>query len=246
MYDTSPNTEYSYSKGYTQSTSFNSDIQSTLRVNFIRKVFAIVAAQLTMTFLFCMASMTSPAFASFQRSSPGLLGLSAIATIILMLVLTFSTTMSRTVPTNYILLAAFTLCESYTVSFITSVYDPATVTLALFLTAVVVIGLALYAFTSKTEVGYFRGLILNITLAMLGMGLISFFSRLFVGIALFHKLIFACSAALAGLYLIYDIKMIVGQGRRKIDLDDYIKGALFLYLDIIRIFLKILEFLNAM
>jgi len=46
--------------------------------------------------------------------------------------------------------------------------------------------------------------------------------------------------------LIYDIKMIMGNDRRKIGMDDYMMAAIMLYLDIIRIFLEILKIVNAL
>ena len=44
-----------------------------------------------------------------------------------------------------------------------------------------------------------------------------------------------------GAYLIYDTQLIVGGRRRELTLDDYVIGALILYLDIIKIILKLLE-----
>jgi len=49
----------------------------------------------------------------------------------------------------------------------------------------------------------------------------------------------------SGLYLIYDIKIIMGKDGIKLSMDDYIRGAMHLYIDIIRIFIKILQFLAA-
>lgn len=58
---------------------------------------------------------------------------------------------ARTVPQNYICLAIFTFCEAYMVAFITTVYDPVTVVAAAFMTAGVVTGLTVYAWTTKSD-----------------------------------------------------------------------------------------------
>jgi len=111
--------------------------------------------------------------------------------------------------------------------------------MALFLTAAVVTGLSLYALKSKTEITYIGGLIVLLAVGLLVAGIFSWFVRL----RILDSLIFFASAVLSGLYLIYDIKVIMGREGIKLSLDDYIRGALHLYVDIIRIFIKILEIL---
>lgn len=44
-----------------------------------------------------------------------------------------------------------------------------------------------------------------------------------------------------GLYLIFDTQLILGKGRHKLSIDDYVLGALILYIDIIMIFIYILS-----
>jgi len=113
--------------------------------------------------------------------------------------------------------------------------------MALFLTAAVVTGLSLYALKSKTEITYIGGLIVLLAVGLLVAGVFSWFIRL----RILDSLIFFASAVLSGLYLIYDIKVIMGREGIKLSLDDYIRGAMHLYVDIIRIFIKILEILAA-
>ena len=43
-----------------------------------------------------------------------------------------------------------------------------------------------------------------------------------------------------GIFLIYDTQLILGEGRHKLQIDDYILGALILYTDIIMIFYYLL------
>lgn len=53
-----------------------------------------------------------------------------------------------------------------------------------------------------------------------------------------------CWAVLYGLYLIYDTQLIAGNKRFALSLDDYIIGALIIYIDIIGMFLKLLQLLG--
>lgn len=211
------------------------------RVNFVRKVFGIVAAQLSVTALFIGLSAFSTLYVSFLEATPFLTLLSALGSLVTMLILVFSRELSRTYPKNYYLLGAFTLCESHLVSSITAYYEPLVVFEAMLVTAAIVAALTLYAFTTKREITYFMGLIWMLALGSLFVGIVGIFFR---G-AFMHLLYALIGTVVAGLYLIYDIKAIMGNhGYLKVDIDDYVRGALNLYIDIIRIFIKILEFLG--
>ncbi|GFH20908.1 uncharacterized protein HaLaN_18115, partial [Haematococcus lacustris] len=54
-------------------------------------------------------------------------------------------------------------------------------------------------------------------------------------------------ASLFSLYLIYDIQMLMGGNHKyKLSPDEYVLGAITLYLDIINLFLHILQVLSEM
>ena len=59
--------------------------------------------------------------------------------------------LSRRVPTNYILLGIFAVCEAYLVGFIATHYEPQIVLAAAFYTAVVTAAISVYAFTTKKD-----------------------------------------------------------------------------------------------
>jgi len=226
----------------TYDSSISKSLSETLRVNFVRKVFGITTVQLIFTSIFTYFCYSNSIFARFNSLHNTLSILSFILVIGICLALGLSDSLSRKVPVNYVLLGIFTLAEAYSVAYITSQYDEKIVLTALFLTAVVVFTLTLYAFQSKTEITYFRGLI---TLFSLGILMLLFLS-LFVGHQFTYSLIFASSCVLTGLYFIYDIKLIMGNDRAKLTLDDYIRGSMVLYLDIVKIFLKILKILEIL
>ena len=62
-------------------------------------------------------------------------------------------------PTNYALLGAFTLCYAYIVASISTLYDPQIVVEAAFITAGMVGGLSVYAWTTKSDFTVMRGLL---------------------------------------------------------------------------------------
>ena len=56
----------------------------------------------------------------------------------------------------------------------------------------------------------------------------------------FQMVIAGLIVLLFGLFLIFDTQQIVGKGKHVMSIDDYIVGALVLYLDIITIFIELL------
>ena len=84
--------------------------------------------------------------------------------------------LSRSVPINYILLGIFTMCEAYLVGFIAANYEPEVVLAAAVSTAVITIGISVYAFTTKSDFticGPFF-LILGLTMCMTTMFILIF------------------------------------------------------------------------
>lgn len=49
------------------------------------------------------------------------------------------------------------------------------------------------------------------------------------------------SACIYGVYLVYDVQLVANGTRMELSYDDYIVGALLIYVDVIRIFLQILK-----
>ena len=77
---------------------------------------------------------------------------------------------------------------------------------------------------------------------LIGASLLSIFFRS----KIFEIAISGLTIFVFGFYLIYDTQLIVGDKERGLSVDDYIIGALSLYIDIIRIFLEILKILNEL
>lgn len=96
--------------------------------------------------------------------------------------------------------------------------------------------LTLYALTTKTDYTYCGGFLWAF-----------FFTFAFFGIFCwiwpsYWSILLYCSIGivLISFYFIYDIQIICGKGYWKLDMDDYIIGALILYVDFIYLFLRIL------
>ena len=207
------------------------------RLNFIRKVYGILSMQLSMTVLMCIFSVLSITVKIFIFTHLYILYLMIFISFGTCIALVCFRNLSREVPKNYILLGAFTFAESYIVAYICSIYDPETVLIATILTLGVVLTLTGYAFNTKTDFTNLSAILYVLLILLIMVGFIAIIFRS----DFLYTIYCACGALLFAVYIIMDTQMIAGGGSRKIDLDDYILGAMMLYLDIINLFIKILR-----
>lgn len=152
----------------------------------------------------------------------------------------------RTVPLNFILLTIFTLCEGFMVATITARYDTKTVVTAGLATALTTISLTIYAMFTKVDIQVFYALLFVIYLAMFPLMLIGMFVIRCEALRVFY----CCLGLLFySIFLIVDTMLIVrnnkSAGGYEVSYDDYVIGALQLYLDIVMIFLYILQLLGG-
>jgi len=108
---------------------------------------------------------------------------------------------ARVVPTNYLLLAAFTISYGYQVSFITTAYDPITVNLAVALTFGVVFALTVYALFTKADHTMWGGVLIVCLFTLM---ICSLFFFVFGNIDAGRMALCGLSAILFSLYIIYD------------------------------------------
>ena len=88
------------------------------RINFVKKVYSILGAQLLFTAIMTIIPMTTPGAAHWMADNYGLLIAAIVIAIVVECTLICVRSVSRKVPINYILLFIFTLCEAYLVGFI--------------------------------------------------------------------------------------------------------------------------------
>ena len=161
-----------------------------------------------------------------------------MSTIPILITLFCCVKVARSVPTNYILLCALTILETFLMMFITAFYKEASIVLAGAMTLAVVIALTIYAFNTDTD-------FTAMTYTILILGIVS----LFLGIAyLFVPMKSPWSHAFSAIfvliysfYLIWHTQLIAGGKEHELSLDDYVIGAVILYLDIIYMFVHILK-----
>jgi FtsH-binding integral membrane protein len=128
------------------------------------------------------------------------------------------------------------------VSSVTLAYDPVTILIAALLTFGLTFVLTAYACFTK------RDLTMKMGIAIIFLFALSMFAILFS--ILYHSRaveIAVCTVfvIIYGVYLLIDTQLIVGKGRFGLTMDDYIIGALMIYVDMIGLFLYLLRLLGA-
>merc|ERR1712190_132854 len=145
------------------------------------------------------------------------------------------------------MLGIFTITEAVLVGSICSKYPPELVLGCAAATAVIFFGLTIYAWTTKTD---FTGCGPYLFAALLGMIVISFGMLLMqmlvpgANIAFTQKIFAGLMVILFTLYIVYDTQLMIGQWKGhavQFEIDDYVLAALTLYLDILNLFLYLLE-----
>ena len=214
-------------------------IERKLRKGFITKVYGIIFAQLLITTITVYISLVNEAIMKFMMQNNYIIFFSAISAIIVLLILVCGK-LTNVVPINYVLLLIFTIFESITVAFVTVFYEPISVLSCAGLSMLIVFGLTMYACFTKRDFTMMGGFLFSCSIILIFLGIIGLFFRSYF----YQMFLNSMGVLLMSVYLIYDTQLVIGKNSQLIKLDDYILGALNIYLDIINIFLKILRLLG--
>lgn len=241
-----------------------------IRSGFVRKVFVMVFAMLAFTvgvaavFLFvdpvreyvagydvpCSTAIRPDSKTVYQRTDGScfvygdgrwLFYTSWALTLVSLIALVCFQPLRRRVPWNYLALAFFTGVMSLQVGCICAYWNLSVVLIAFAVTGAAVIGITLGAlfipwdFTKRgNALGMVSLVVFFVALATFLVGFFWISKWWYLALSVVIALLFAA-------WLWYDIQMIVGKGKYRMDPDEYIYGALTLYLDIVIMFLNILN-----
>lgn len=215
---------------------FTISIQNQIRIGFIRKVYGILSAQLFVTFILCLLTCLNNDFRKYQSNNRLIFWLSLLGSIGVILVFIIKKEAVKKVPLNYILLIIFTLCKAYMVSSLCSTIRPKIVLVAAVMTMGAVLSITYYSFRTDHDFTIYGGLLFVVLLQFILIGIFCiFFQNKFLYV--FYNFL---GIVLFSVYIIYDTQLIVGRFQNSIDIDNYILGAMMLYIDIINLFIHLL------
>ena len=249
-----PPNEYNSQTGYqneneAQKEIFNDEdaiITYSIRRGFIIKTYGILLTQLIITSGFICLSFV-PSINTYMRTAVKgysafficFLSLFVIVTIFVCVMFSCFRDRARRFPINYILLLSFTLCMSFYCTIFCALFDPQDVIVAAIVTTAATIGLTIYAIKTKEDFSYLGGLLFCfIFIVACTIGFFFWVQLLAIWIAL--------GVLVYSLYIIYDTQLIIGNVGIEYNIDDYCFAALNLYIDIIYLFLRILQLVAAL
>ena len=205
-------------------------------------MYSILSLQLLLTTAMGATFMFVESAQQFALSSPGVLTTSYMLPFGFLIALHCY---KGRHPLNMILLGGFTLCMSYTVGVVCAVYQASgqgiIVLQALLLTAAVFLSLTTYVHVTKKDFSWmggalFAGLMILIVWSFMSM----LFGATFGGVG--HTVFALIGALLFCGFILYDTSNLL----HLYGPDDYVEASIALYLDIINLFLYLLEILRML
>jgi hypothetical protein len=233
------------------------------RNSFIARVYGILSAQLAFTALVCLLFGTWPPLTNIYNmgrltgaNSPLLwVPLAGVfAATIAWFRVAISPTARQKSPNKWWWLAIFTVGEAVSVGAISSLYQLRSVITAMGVTALATVTVSFYTIAQKNpkyDLSQWGATLSSWTMILLTYLLIGMFQNtgwLPAGFLPFNDMLYSLFAAsLFTLYLAYHTKLIVGGKHSKYRMSDkdYVFGAMALYIDIVNIFLQILQLIGS-
>jgi hypothetical protein len=219
-----------------------SPLEAEWRKAFIGKVYTILGMQLFVTFLVSAAMMQFGGAElvrwSHQEGAWAFISsfFAVFGTLIALMCF------RHKYPHNFLLLVAFTLSMSFMVGMVCTTYAArgysALVLEAFAITSIMFIGITAFTMQSKID---FSFLGLGLGVAFLGVFVWLFFAALVFPYFVWRQVYCLVGILLFSLYIVYDTWVISND----LAYDEYILGAINLYLDFINIFLFVLECLTG-
>lgn len=211
--------------------------QATLseRLGFIRKVYALFFAATLFAVGGAWIGLHSPPVLQFAFEHPYIMMFLLIGGV-------FGAQAVRHVRgVNLAALFGFTTLTGVMISpllYILGRTNPASIWQAGFLTVGIFGGLTAYVFVSKKDFSFLRGLVVTGLIVVILAGLLNI---LFVGSSAFAFAVSAATLLLFSGFVLYDTSNII----RHYPVNEYVAGALSLYLDAFNIFISLLSLLNS-
>ena len=217
------------------------NIKNMIRKGFIAKVYGLLLIQLSLTFGFIVLSIEIKSLTFFLLNHFGLYIIITIIPFIILIAAVINPQIMRKVPINYILLFVFSFSIGYSNALFVLQFKKVNIYLSMLLTLIVVLSLTIYAYKTKEDFTLMGGILFVFLILICFASIINIFLR----IKILDLMIDIFSVFLFSLYIIYDTQLILGNKSLSISEDDYILAGINLYLDIINLFIHILQLVSC-
>ncbi|KAL7384982.1 hypothetical protein ABVT39_012886 [Epinephelus coioides] len=216
-----------------------------IRHAFIKKVYLILTVQLAVTFSVVAVFTFVDPVRLFVIRYPGIYWASFVVYFLVYCILVCCKGPRRRFPWNLVLLGVFTLALSYMSGTISSYYETKAVLIAMGITALVCIAVTVFCFQTKVDFTSCGGFLCIASVVLLIIGIVTAIVLSFQYVPWLHMLYAAIGAIVYTLFLTYNTQLLIGNRELALSPEEYIFGALSLYIDIVHIFLFILQVSGA-
>lgn len=236
----------------------DSSLPSDIRLGFVKKVYALVALMLVVSFgiasPFVFLADDTSAWLDSHKWLTTLMTVVFITMILLNMCLLCSSRtascymkMFKTVPWNYMYLFTFASIFGFWLGIACARYTAGSVCLVFAISFILVVALTAYAICTKAD---FSGMGAYALVLLLGLLMSLLVSLFFPSGSYVHRIIGGVGATIFGFIIVYDTQLIFGSssfgGKRNFEytVDMYAFAAFNLYLDFINFFLYMLKFMG--
>ncbi|XP_042311117.1 protein lifeguard 2 [Sceloporus undulatus] len=241
---TSPNYGSGYSGDTETLTTFSWDDSNVRRV-FIRKVYSIILLQLLVTVAIVALFTFCEPIKGYVQANPAWYWASYAVFFVTYLVLACCSGPRRYFPWNLILLSIFTLSMAYLTGMLSSYFDTTSILLCLAITALVCFSVTIFSFQTKYDFTSCQGVLFVMAMVLLFSGIILAITLPFGYVPWLHAIYAVLGAIVFTMFLAFDTQLLLGNRRYAMSPEEYVFGALNIYLDIIYIFSFLLQIFGS-
>ena len=197
------------------------------RLHFIRKVYLLLLIQITIVTLFTFIPLFSTKTKNFLIKTWYLIFIFLIINIFTLIYLLKSQN-TKIVPMNYILFFIFSITKSVFYMYLTAFIEPQAVSVLFIQITFLFAALSVFTYITKREFnGYYGFAFVLVVILSIGSVICLFFPDEFFNVVMNC---FVCF--LLGGFIVYETwNVVIGQGFRKVEVDDFVVGALLLQPD---------------
>ena len=216
-----------------------------MRQEFISKVYSILWCQILFTSLFIGLCNQNENVSSFVISQYGqVISIICMVCLFVMTIAVFCCYGNlKQKPYNWMYMVLYTILTTYILGVVGVVYSSQMLLLGGITTLSIFLGLSLYAVQSKYDYTQHGNYLIIALFSLILFGFIIGFTT----IPILNTVYSVLGAMIFAFYIVYDTQLIVGGNHRKhqFSTDDYVIASISLYLDIINMFLYLMDLLNG-
>ncbi|KAG7323266.1 hypothetical protein KOW79_012968 [Hemibagrus wyckioides] len=213
-----------------------------IRRTFVRKVYAILALQLSFTLAIVSLFTFCEPIQDYIHSNPEWYWAAYAVFLVTYVTLSCCGQLRRRFPWNLILLVIFTLSLTYMTGMLSSYYNTKSVMICLGITVLVCLSVSVFSFQTKIDVTSCQGVLCIMCILFFICGLVLSLILPFSHVPWMQALFAALGAIVFSMFLAFDTQLLMGKKRYSISPEEYIFATLNIYLDIVYIFSFILQF----